>query len=67
MNDWTVPLAGQSMGQSTADTQWLTVAFYSMAGVGISTWRDFLSVNCPVGSNINGQYGIEVQEPIADK
>ena len=55
MNDWTVSLAGQSMAQSTAEPS-VTVAFYSMAGVGISTWRDFLSVDCPVGSNINGGY-----------
>ena len=34
----------------------VTVAFYSMADVGISTWKDFLSVDCPVGSNINGGY-----------
>ena len=55
MNDWTVPLTGQSMAQSTAEPS-VTVAFYSMAGVGISTWRDFLNVDCPVGSNINGGY-----------
>ena len=66
MNDWTVPLAGQSMAQSTAEPS-VTVAFYSMAGVGISTWRDFLGVDCPVGSSIiGGQYGIEVHGPIAD-
>ena len=55
MNDWTVPLAGQSMAQSTAEPS-VTVAFYSMADVGIPTWRDFLSVDYPVGSNINGGY-----------
>ena len=55
MNDWTVPLAGQSMAQSTAEPS-VTVAFYSMADVGIPTWRDFLSVDCPVGPNINGGY-----------
>ena len=45
----------KSMAQSTAGPS-VTWAFYLMAGVGISTWRDFLSVDCPVGSNINGGY-----------
>ena len=55
MNDWTVSLTGQSMAQSTAEPS-VTVALYSMAGVGISTWRDFLNIDCPVESNINGGY-----------
>ena len=62
MNDWTVPFAGQSMVQSTAEPS-MTVTFDSMARVGISTWRDFFSVDFdlaslmfPVGSNIDGGY-----------